>query len=164
MCIRDSYSAVQHKLRDDAIGQGENSVAFARKNLALLSKAQLSADTVSFPIARILRDGNGGFTCDADFIPPCLRISASEPLVLLLHRLTQAIDEKVTSTRALRLGSGRFELGTSALDVANYWFLHSLCSALPALRHHLQDRRSHPDVYKRQLHQDRSQRSARLLP
>jgi type VI secretion system protein ImpJ len=145
------YSAVQHKLRDDAIGQGENSVAFARKNLALLSKAQLSADTVSFPIARILRDGNGGFTCDADFIPPCLRISASEPLVLLLHRLTQAIDEKVTSTRALRLGSGRFELGTSALDVANYWFLHSLCSALPALRHHLQDRRSHPEEVYRDL-------------
>ena len=143
------YTAVQHKLRDDAIGQGETSVAFARKNLVLLSTAQLSADTVSFPIARILRDGNGGFTCDPDFIPPCLRISASEQLVLLLHRLAQAIDEKITSTRALRLGSGRFELGTSALDVANYWFLHALCSALPALRHHLQDRRSHPeDVYR----------------
>jgi len=143
------YTAIQHQLRDDAIGQGENSVAFARKNLVLLSKAQLSADTVSFPIARILRDGNGGFTSDPDFIPPCLRISACEPLVLLLHRLAQAIDEKITSTRALRLGSGRFELGTSALDVANYWFLHALCSALPALRHHLQDRRSHPeDVYR----------------
>ena len=48
----------------------------------------------------------------------------------------------------MRQGSG-FELGTSALDVANYWFLHALCSALPALRHHLQDRRSHPeDVYR----------------
>jgi type VI secretion system protein ImpJ len=145
------YTAVQHTLRDDAIGQGENSVGFARKNLVLLSKAQLSTDTVSFPIARILRDGNGGFTCDPDFIPPCLRISASEPLVLLLHRLAQAIDEKVTSTRALRQGSGRFELGTSALDVANYWFLHSLCSALPALRHHLQDRRSHPEEVYRDL-------------
>jgi type VI secretion system protein ImpJ len=145
------YSAVERTLRDDAIGQGEFNVSFARKNLVLLSQAQLSAGTVSFPIARILRDGAGGFTTDPDFIPPCLRVGASEGLVLLLHRLAQAIEEKIESTRALRLSSGRFELGTSALDVSNYWFLHSLCSALPALRHHLQDRRSHPEEVYRDL-------------
>ncbi|MGB9406886.1 MAG: type VI secretion system baseplate subunit TssK [Terracidiphilus sp.] len=143
------YSAVQRTLRDDSIGLGENSVSFARKNLVLMSEAQLSADTVSFPVARVLRDGKGGFACDPDFIPPCLRIGACESLVLILHRLVQAIDEKILSTRSVRLSSGRFELGTSALDVANYWFLHALCSALPALRHHLQDRRSHPEeVYR----------------
>src|ERR1039458_2353179 len=145
------YSAVQRTLRDDSVGQGENSVSFARKNLVLLSHAQLSEDTVSFPIARVFRDGKGGFACDPDFIPPCLRISACEGLVSLLHRLAQAIDEKIVSTRSLRLGSGRFELGTSALDVANYWFLHALCSALPGLRHHLQDRRSHPEEVYRDL-------------
>ena len=145
------YSAVERTLRDDSIGLGEFNVSFARKNLVLLSQAQLSGDTISFPIARILRDGAGGFTSDPDFIPPCLRIGASEGLVLLLHRLAQAVEEKIESTRALRLSSGRFELGTSALDVSNYWFLHSLCSALPALRHHLQDRRSHPEEVYRDL-------------
>jgi type VI secretion system protein ImpJ len=145
------YSAVQRTLRDDSLGLGESSVAFARKNLVLLSQAQLSRDAVSFPIARVLRDGKGGFTSDPGFIPPCLRIGASESLVLLLHRLAQAIDEKITATRGTRLASGRFELGTSALDVANYWFLHALCSALPALRHHLQDRRSHPEEVYRDL-------------
>src|SRR5580698_2345096 len=118
------YTSVQRRLRDDSIGQGESSLAFARKNLVLLGQAQLNESTVSFPIARIVRDGAGGFTSDPDFIPPCLRISASERLVVLLHRLAQSIEEKVTSTRAQRQGSGRFELGTSALDVANYWFLH----------------------------------------
>jgi type VI secretion system protein ImpJ len=149
--VSTRYSSVQRKLRDDSVGQGESSVSFARKNLVLLSQAQLLEDTVSFPIARVLRDGQGGFACDPDFIPPCLRISACESLVLLLHRLAQAIDEKIASTRDLRSGSGRFELGTSALDVANYWFLHALCSALPALRHHLQDRRSHPEEVYRDL-------------
>ena len=139
------YSAVERTLRDDSVGQGESTVSFARKNLVLLSQAQLSSDTVSFPIARVFRDGNGGFASDPEFIPPCLRISASEGLVMLLHRLAQAIEEKITSTRSMRQGSGGFELGTSALDVANYWFLHALCSSLPALRHHLQDRRSHPE-------------------
>jgi type VI secretion system protein ImpJ len=149
--ISARYSAVERKLRDDSIGQGESNVSFARKNLVLLSHAQLSDETVSFPIARILRDGTGGFTSDPNFIPPCLRIGASESLVLLLHRLTQAIDEKIESTRSMRLSSGRFELGTSALDVSNYWFLHALCSAMPALRHHLQDRRSHPEEVFRDL-------------
>jgi type VI secretion system protein ImpJ len=139
------YSAVQRTLRDDSVGQGESTISFARKNLVLTSKAQLSSDSVSFPIARVLRDGQGGFASDPEFIPPCLRISACESLVMLLHRLAQAIEEKIASTRNLRLGTGRFELGTSALDVANYWFLHALGSALPALRHHLQDRRSHPE-------------------
>jgi type VI secretion system protein ImpJ len=145
------YSAIQRKLRDDSVGQGEYTVSFARKNLALLSQAQLSQESVSFPIARVLRDGQGGFACDPDFIPPCLRISASERLVLLLHRLAQDIDEKITSTRSLRSGSSGLELGTSALDVANYWLLHALCSALPSLRLHLQDRRSHPEEVYRDL-------------
>jgi len=145
------YGAVQRTLRDDALGQGENSVSFARKNLVLLSQAQLPDGAVSFPIARVFRDGKGGFACDPEFIPPCLRISACENLVLILHRLVQAIDEKVVSTRSMRLSSGGFELGTSALDVANYWFLHALCSSLPALRHHLLDRRSHPEEVYRDL-------------
>jgi type VI secretion system protein ImpJ len=145
------YSPMQRNLRDESIGQGEYNVSFARKNLVLLSQAQLSEDTVSFPIARVIRDGSGGFACDPEFIPPCLRISASEGLVLMLHRLAQAIDEKVVATRSSRLSSGRFELGTSALDVANYWFLHALCSALPALHHHLQDRRTHPEEAYRDL-------------
>jgi len=149
--VSTRYTPVQRNLRDESIGQGEYNVSFARKNLVLLSQAQLSEDTVSFPIARVIRDGNGGFACDPEFIPPCLRISASESLVLLLHRLSQAIDEKVTATRSNRQSSGRFELGTSALDVSNYWFLHALCSALPALHRHLQDRRSHPEEVYRDL-------------
>jgi type VI secretion system protein ImpJ len=145
------YSAVQRTLRDDSVGQGESTISFARKNLVLVSEAQLAGDSISFPIARVLRDGQGGFASDPDFIPPCLRISASESLVLLLHRLAQAIEEKIVSTRSMRQGSGGFELGTSALDVANYWFLHALGSSLPALRHHLQDRRSHPEEVYRDL-------------
>jgi len=145
------YSAVQRTLRDDSVGQGESTISFARKNLVLVSEAQLAGDAISFPIARVLRDGQGGFASDPDFIPPCLRISASESLVLLLHRLAQAIEEKIVSTREMRQGSGGFELGTSALDVANYWFLHALGSSLPALRHHLQDRRSHPEEVYRDL-------------
>jgi type VI secretion system protein ImpJ len=143
------YGAVHRILRDDTLGQDEHDVSFARKNLLLVSEAQLVPGMVSFAVARVLRDGKGGFVCDADFIPPCLRIGASERLAMLLHRLIEAIDEKIASVRRDRRSSGRMELGTSALDVANYWFLHCLSSLSPALRHHLSTLLSHPeDVYR----------------
>jgi type VI secretion system protein ImpJ len=147
------YGSVQRSLRDETISQDENTVDFARKNLALYSQAQAEteADTISLPVARILRDGKGGFILDADFIPPCLRIGASEGLVLLLHRLVEALEEKIATVQRGKRKSGGMELGTSALDVANYWFLHSLCSSVPALRNHLTNRRSHPEEVYRDL-------------
>jgi len=147
------YGAVERSLRDETIGQDENTVAFARKNLVLFSQAEAEATpgTVSFPIARILRDGNGGFALDPAFIPPCLRIGASEGLVLLLHRLVEALEEKIATVQRGKRKAGGLELGTSALDVANYWFLHALCSSVPALRNHLANRRSHPEEVYRDL-------------
>ncbi len=145
------YGAVERTLRDDSLGQGEYNVSFARKNLFLCSQAQLPSDAIAFPVAKIVRDGKGGFACDADFIPPCLRIGACEDLVLLVHKLVEAINERVDSVLSQKRSSGRLELGTSALDVANYWFLHALNSALPALRHHLVDRLSHPEEVYRDL-------------
>jgi type VI secretion system protein ImpJ len=147
------YGAVQRSLRDETIGQDENTVDFARKNLILCSQAEAlaSPDQVSFPVARILRDGKGGFILDADFIPPCLRIGASEGLVLLLHRLVEALEEKIATVQRGKRKSGSLELGTSALDVANYWFLHALCSSVPALRNHLTNHRSHPEEVYRDL-------------
>ena len=145
------YGAVHLTMRDDAYGQDLHDVSFARKNLSLVSQAELTPGTVSFAIARVMRDGKGGFVCDPDFIPPCLRIGASERLTMLLHRLLEAMDEKIDSVRRDRRGSGPMELGTSALDVANYWFLHCLCSTTPALRNHLSSKLSHPEELYRDL-------------
>jgi type VI secretion system protein ImpJ len=145
------YGAVERSLRDESISQDEYTVAFGRKNLELRSLAQLTPDTTSFPIARILRDGKGGFVSDPEFIPPCLRISANESLLLLLKRLVESIEEKVKTVGRGKRSGGQFRVGTSALEVANHWFLHALCSALPTLQHHLTVKRSHPEEVYRDL-------------
>ena len=139
------YRAVERSLSDDTAGQDEYTVAFGNKNLTLRSHAQLTPDTISFPIARVCRDGKGGFTVDPGFIPPCLRLSANEDLLLLLKRLVDSLHERIKTVSRGKRREGRFEVGTSALDVANYWFLHALCSALPSLQGHLHAKRSHPE-------------------
>jgi len=139
------YGTFERTLRDETISADEYSVVLGRKNLLLLSSEQVKPGHVSFPVARILRDGKGGFVADASFLPPMLRIGVSEDLLLRAKRLADSIEEKITVTRRGKKNVGQFEAGTSALDVANYWFLHALCSALPALRQQLATRTGHPE-------------------
>ena len=139
------YKSVPRSLTDETIAQDEYTVALGNKNLSLCSRAQLTAESISFPIALIRRDGKGGFAVDPDFIPPCLRIGANESLLLLLKRLVESLNERIKTVTRGKRREGQFEVGTSALDVANYWFLHALCSAVPALQQHLDAKRSHPE-------------------
>ena len=139
------YGTVERRLRDETISEDEYPVTLGRKNLALLSSAQLQPGLISFPVARIMRDGRGGFISDAAFLPPLLRIGVVEDFLLRLKRLADTIEEKITTTRRGKRANTGFESGTSALDVANYWFLHALCTALPALRQQLVSRAGHPE-------------------
>jgi type VI secretion system protein ImpJ len=139
------YRSVDRALSDETISRDEYTVALGNKNLTLRSGAQLTADSISFPIARVTRDGKGGFAVDPDFIPPCLRISANESLLLLLKRLVDTLNERIKTVTRGKRREGQFEVGSSALDVSNYWFLHALCSAVPSLQQHLDAKRSHPE-------------------
>jgi type VI secretion system protein ImpJ len=139
------YGSFERMLRDETISEDEHPVSLGRKNLLLCSAAEVQAGHVSFPIARILRDGKGGFVSDGSFLPPVLRIGVVEDLLHRLKRLADSIEEKITVTRRGKKKAGQFEAGSSALDVSNYWFLHALCSALPAIRHQLATRTGHPE-------------------
>ncbi len=142
------YAGVEHVLRDETISDDEYPVVLGRKNLQLTGSSPGSGRDLSLPVARIVRDNEGGFAIDAAFLPPLLRLHASDDLLRRLRRLASALEDKIDTTRRGRRSGGRFEAGTSALDVASYWFLHTLCTALPALREHLGNRHVHPeDVY-----------------
>lgn len=140
------YGTFDRTLRDETISEDEYTVTLGRKNVLLLSTTQIKPEHVTFPIARIQRDGKGGFIADPAFLPPLIRIGVIEDLLLRAKRLADSIEQKITVTRRGKKNVGQFEAGTSALDVANYWFLHALCSALPALRHELATRTGHPET------------------
>ena len=139
------FSRMARTLRDETNGIDEREVDLGRKNIRLMTRAELSPDVLSIPIAHIVRDGRGNLACDEEFIPPCLRMSASDTLMLLVKRLIDAAGEKSAVVTRSAKKTGKFEAGTSALDVANYWFLHALHNAIPPLTHLATTRHAHPE-------------------
>jgi type VI secretion system protein ImpJ len=139
------YSRVSRVLRDETNGVDEHEVEVARKNMRIVSTRELFPGLISFPIARIIRGDGGLFAYDPEFVPCSLRMSASDALMLQLKRLSEIIIEKSSTLSRPVQTPGGFKAGSPPLDIANYWFLHALHSALPALRHLIHTRHSHPE-------------------
>jgi type VI secretion system protein ImpJ len=139
------FSRMQRTLRDETNGIDEREIELGQKNIRLMTEAELTQDMLSISIAHVLRDGRGHLVYDEDFIPTCLRLSASEPLMLLIKRLIETIGEKSGTIARSARRHGRFEAGTAALDVANYWFLHALHNSIPPLQHLSTTRHAHPE-------------------
>lgn len=141
------FSRMQRILRDETNGMDEREIDLAQKNIRLVTDAELTPGMLSLPVAQVLRDGRGHLVYDEEFIPTCLRLSASEPLMLLAKRLLETIGEKSSTIARGARRHGRFEAGTGALDVANYWFLHALHNAIPPLQHLSTTRHAHPEEF-----------------
>jgi type VI secretion system protein ImpJ len=142
--VNARYLSTSRILRDETNGIDEREVELAHKNIRILTEDELTPEMVTLPLARVMRDPQGKFIYDREFVPSSLRISASDALMLMLQQLLEVVSEKsATITRSAHRPE-RFEPGVSALEIANYWFLHSLHSALPPLRHLLHTRHAHP--------------------
>jgi len=132
-------------LRDENTGGDERSVDLGRKNLRLLMDTEPAGEAVTMPLARIMRDGAGHFVYDETFIPPVLQISASSRLTLLLQRLIEILGEKsaAMTREAANTPGGTAEFSTR--QIASFWLLHAVNSALAPLRHLLMSKRGHPE-------------------
>ncbi len=139
------YVAEPRVLRDENTGADERTVQLGRKNLRLLLDTEPAGDLLTMPIARVVRDGAGHFAYDANFVPPVLRISASTRLMLLVQRLIEILDDKSATIGlgARNTSGGRAEFSTR--QIASFWLLHAVNSALTPLRHQLIAKRGHPE-------------------
>lgn len=134
------YIAELRDYHDENTGSDERPVRIGRKNIKLLFEMEPSDGQIVLPMARVKRDGSGHFIYDPEFVPPCLQISASEHLMLLLRRLIEILEAK-SATLNRSSGGGDF----STREIANFWLLHSVNSALAPLRHLWTSKRGHPE-------------------
>jgi type VI secretion system protein ImpJ len=136
------YAAEMRNFLDETTGADERPVKVGRKRLRLVFDTEPDDGLVSLPLARIVRDGSGHYTYDPLFIPPCLQVSASERLLLLLRQLLEILEEKSSS---LRTGAENKSSEYSARELASFWLLHSVNSAAAVIRHLWKSKRGHPE-------------------
>lgn len=136
------YFAEARLLHDEISGIDEKSVRMGRKNIRLLFDTESIEGYSTVAIARITRDNSGHFVYDQTFVPPCLRITASDRLMNILQRLIDILGDKSSSlSRTEGKSLGEF----STREIANFWFLHTVNSALPPLRHLFYSKHGHPE-------------------
>jgi type VI secretion system protein ImpJ len=138
-------------VRDETSGQESADVQFAAKNLRLVLDEELADGDVALPLARIRRDGGGRFVIDADYVPPCLHLGASERLVGIMRGVIGMLEAKgaaLAATLAPPPAAGRGAGAPSAYvgnELATRWLLNAVRSAEAPLRHLLATRRVHPE-------------------
>src|SRR3954447_127365 len=135
------YIAEERTVPDENTGAADRPIMMSRRNLALFTGETLPSDRCALPVARVLRDGAGGFVYDPAFVPPLLQISADPGLMVRLRRLIEILDAKAASVGPSDREAGEF----STRDIAAFWLLHAINSGLAALRHLWMSKRGHPE-------------------
>jgi type VI secretion system protein ImpJ len=140
------YRAEEEVLYDETTGRDEKPVQIGRKNIVLKVDTEALGDSLNLPLARVVRDGAGNFVYDPRFIPPSVETGASPMLMWLLQRLIEILQEKSGKfTRTASDGHERSWAEFSTRDIANFWLLHTVNSALAPLLHHFMTKRGHPE-------------------
>lgn len=144
------YVEVVSKIRDETAGEESAEIHFAEKQLRLALDYELSASDVALPIARVRRDDAGRFVVDPSFIPPCLKIGASERLVNMLRNLVGMVEAKGSALSTSLAASASPNGGVTPAayvgnELATRWLLHAIRSAEAPLRHMLATRTAHPE-------------------
>jgi len=136
------YVGEVRSIPDENTGNDERPVRVGRKNIRLLLDPEPREGFESMAIARIMRDGSGHYIFDPHFIPPCLQISASDRLLMMVKQLIEILEEK--SATLAGTGSGKIN-EYSPREIASFWLLHAVNTSAAALRHLWQSKRGHPE-------------------
>jgi type VI secretion system protein ImpJ len=139
------YFAEPKSLCDENTGADPRFVHLGRKNIRFAFEGEEVEGECTLPIGRVLRDGSGNFIYDPKFIPPCIQISASERLMMMLNRLLEVLDEKSAGVSLSRRGVAKFQAAFSSSELATFWFAHTINSSLTVLRHLYQAEHGHPE-------------------
>ncbi|HEV2864865.1 MAG TPA: type VI secretion system baseplate subunit TssK [Pyrinomonadaceae bacterium] len=130
---------------DETTGDNERQVSLARSNLRLLLGDEPRDGYTTVKIAEVARTATGQLSLSETFVPPALDVAASPWLISLLRQLIE-----VLITKSSTLGERRRQRGATLADfttseVAVFWLLHTVNSAIPRLAHLYRTRNVHPE-------------------
>jgi type VI secretion system protein ImpJ len=132
---RSRYAIASRPIEDATLVGASISVNFAQPNIAILFGDESREDYESMMIAEVIRGASGQLELSQDYIPPCLKISASPYLV---SGVRDVLTRMISKQR--QLSEGRQERDSTSIeitapDVTRMLQLLCLAGAIPPLKH-----------------------------
>lgn len=135
----------------DLMGDSQTEIAVLRHALSLRFAHEENSAYLTCPVARLLRNGQGAWVLDKQFIPPLLSCNASEVLTNELTMLMHHLTAKRRRLMAMRRESNERMADFAVADVSLFWLLHSINSAEPVLAQLMLSLQCHPELLYREL-------------
>ncbi|MFG0408281.1 type VI secretion system baseplate subunit TssK [Pseudomonas sp. FYR_11] len=117
--------------------------------LSLRLQGDDNADYLTCPVARLLRDGRGGWEIDQAYVPPLLKFDAHAGLLLQLDNLLTQLSAKRERLMGMRRESNQRMADFAVADVTLFWLLNALNTYQPVLA----DLKAHPGRHPEQVYQ-----------
>jgi type VI secretion system protein ImpJ len=130
------------RIPDDTAENNESEIPVAKKNFQILFSGESLEGKVWLKVAELGRTATGTVILnDAAYIPPSITLSASDTLMMIMHRILETLAAKSAALSQQRRHITEF--GSS--DVANFWLLHTVNSYVPILSHYYYVPKRHPE-------------------
>jgi len=136
---------VERMIRDETTGREDRSVEFGAKNFRLTAENGLRPGEVSLPVTRLKRTDGGALAIDPTFVPPLLRIGASDALVRIVERLVETLEAKTAALSNDQRAGASGMPNYAVTEVAAFWLRHTIHSSLAPMRHMLTAGHVHPE-------------------
>ncbi|MFC0229136.1 type VI secretion system baseplate subunit TssK [Serratia aquatilis] len=135
----------------DLSGQELTEIPVQRHAVSLRYAHEENKEYLTLPVARLVRNGQGQWSFDRQFIPPMMALSASAVLLESVRQLTHRLKAKRARLMAMRRESNQRMADFAVADVSLFWLLNALNSHEPVLDDLLANPRLHPELLYREL-------------
>ena len=143
----------------DLYGEESQSMAALEHVLSLRLDSDENAEYLTCPVVRVVRDGQGAWTLDPQFVPPLLRFDAQPQLLAQLDNLTTQLAAKRSRLMGMRRESNQRMADFAVADVSLFWLLNALNSYQPVLA----DLLAYPARHPEQVYQELAKLAGSLL-
>ena len=132
-------------VKDETSGTNEQPLALAKSNLRIIFDDEVRDGFTSMKIAELERTPTGQLHINEDYIPPTLRVSSSAWMANMVRQMVEILNTKSGSLGEQRRqrNAGLADFTTS--EVAVFWLLHTINSAIPSMAHYFRSPLLHPE-------------------
>lgn len=139
--IAETISAV-----DETEGREEKPLELARKNFRLVFEGESLDGLSTLRIARLTRNSANQYVRHPQFVAPCLDFRTSPYLQAMLKQQVEILATRGSTLMSHRRERGVDQADFNAVEVVDYWELHTINTHLPELKHLANVRGGHPEA------------------